>query len=429
VLHMLGTRLRSVLERSLDPPHFLWILLGFFLSYFFCFLLPVFFSAPAMQFYQYVPAVSPIGVDLRQVLNSTKSWLAGGSPYFQYNLYPPLTYLLLRPVLAIPYEMRYGVVTLISLLSYVWMTLALPLTLGKLKQGWGVLMLVLVTGSLSYGLQFEIERGQFNVIAACLALLAVWIFHRRPRLRILAYVLLCLSVQLKLYPLIFVILLIDDWQAWRDNIRRVLLIAAANIALLFVLGGRVCLEFLRAIVVQSQSRNWIWVGDHSIQSFVAMAMDRASQRGWLWLIPYQEWIKFGLMAATAACIVLIAWKAYRQRRRGLDSHLLMACAIGASLLPSISNDYELSILAAPVAMLLVEVIEFGAEPDGQWPARGLAALCILAFSAAYSSTLFSFAQKPSELIVANACPALLTMLGAVTVLSLTRRSPDADGVT
>ncbi len=422
---MLKTRLRSLWAASIDPPYLPSILVGFAISYVFFFLIPIFLSAPGMQFPQYIPAISPIGVDLKQVLNSTKSWLGGSTPYFQFNLYPPLAYLLVRPLLFLPLEWRYRVITLATLAAYGLSVLAIAPGLSPARRLSRLPMLVLVTGLLSYGFQFELERGQFNLLAVTLSLLAIWIYHRRPARRWLAYVLFSLSVQLKLYPLIFVVMFIDDWRDWTHNIRRVTGLCLANFALFFVLGPGIFVDFLRAIRVESASPRWIWVGDHAIHSFVSMLLARAPQAGWPWRPSYEAWVIAGLTLAVLACIFLILRQAYRQRAQGVSPHLLLACALGACLLPSISNDYKLSTLAAPVALLLGSL---EASPPGvgvgNGPWRGgFSAVALFAFAAAYSSTLFSYTNKPNALLIANACPALLIMLAAVSVLALASRPP------
>lgn len=421
---MPGSRLRSSIESILRPPYLASILAGFLVSYVSFFLLPVFLSPGGMQFYQYIPAIAPGGVDLKQVLNAAKEWLGGGSPYFQYNLYPPLTYVLVSPLLLIPYDLRYRLATFATLIAYSLLSLFIPLALGGMRKAWGILIFVFLTGLFSYGFQFEIERGQFNVLAVCLAFLAIWIFHKHPHFRPAAYFLLSLSVQLKLYPLIFVVTLVDDWRDWRSTIRRFALFCGVNLALLFVLGTSIFVEFIRAIEIQTQNRDWIWIGDHSIHSFLALLVSRLVQRGWDWMVPYQDWLQIGGSVLIAACIALIGWKGYRERQNGSEPHLLMACAIGASILPAISNDYELSILVAPVAILLGRLAADSAQSDLPIPRSRLTALLISIFSLAYSSILFSYVQKPATILLANAFPALLVMLFTVTGLALTRPQPD-----
>ncbi len=58
-------------------------------------------------------------------------------------------------------------------------TLYVPLSMSPGKRVTPELLVVFATGLISYGLQFELERGQFNVIAVSLAYLAIWMYHSR----------------------------------------------------------------------------------------------------------------------------------------------------------------------------------------------------------------------------------------------------------
>ena len=100
-------------------------------------------------------------------------------------------------------------------------------------------------------------------------------------------------------------------------------------------------------------------------------------------------------------------------RRRLNPELLLACTLGTSLLPAISNDYRLSILVGPVAVLLTGTTGGPRAADRGRDGRLWTALTIAALSAAYSATLVPIAFKPENLVLANACPALLLMLAVV----------------
>jgi len=52
--------------------------------------------------------------------------------------------------------------------------------------------------------------------------LANWIYHYQNKYRYLAYILFTISVQLKLFPLMFIHrCLLSDWQDWRNNLKAV----------------------------------------------------------------------------------------------------------------------------------------------------------------------------------------------------------------
>jgi hypothetical protein len=368
-----------------------------------------------MQFPEYVPAKGFIGEDLGQMLSYSESWfIFKQSPYIGMNLYPPLASVLFTPLLGFEFSAAYQIVTLVNVFFYMLLTLVLPLRIGKEKQVTSLLMLFFITGLFSYGFQFELERGQFNVIAMVACFFAIWIFHNHNKYRFVAYILFTISVQMKLFPAIFIVMFITDWHDWKNNIKRFLGLAAVNFALFFVLGTSVFVDFLRAIKAQSLHPS-IWSGNHSIRSFVTSISNTESQQGWPWLSDHSGWVQLSFLAVIAVCILLIMIQAYRQRQNGVNSHLLLACTIGALLIPPVSHDYKLSILAAPTAILFSDLSSYS---EGAVRSRRhfLTMMMVFIMSFAYSTTLFSYTHKP--LTLASNFPALITMLLITTCLSV-----------
>ena len=70
-------------SRILQWQTIIWILAGFGVIFVYLFIQPVFLNpARQMQFFPYVPTVTPIGLDLQIVLRYTESWLSTGQvPY------------------------------------------------------------------------------------------------------------------------------------------------------------------------------------------------------------------------------------------------------------------------------------------------------------------------------------------------------------
>ena len=409
------SRIQSLFQFFEKTTSLTWILLGFLISYLLFFLYPIFLSSQFMQFPKYVPANGYIGEDLGQMLSYSESWfIAKQTPYIGKNLYPPLANVLFTPLLGFEFSVAYKIATLVNVLFYVLMTLILPLRIGKERQVTPLLMLFFITGLFSYGFQFELERGQFNVIATVICFIAIWIYHYHNKYRYLAYFLFTISVQLKLFPAIFIVMFITDWHDWKNNIRRFLVLSTVNFALFFVLGTSVFIEFIKAIKAQAVNPS-IWFGNHSIRSFVISVSNIASQHGRPWINDHSRLVQLAFLAIIAVCIFLIMIQAYRQKQNGVNSYLLLACTIGALLIPPVSHDYKLSILAAPVAILLSDVSSFS---KGATRSRRHFIFMMLVFilSTAYATTLFSYTNKPSML--AYNFPALITILLATTCLSI-----------
>jgi hypothetical protein len=394
-----------LLARLSQVPSFAWVLLGFVVPYLLFFVYPIFFSASTMQFGKYVPAMDPIGADLRQMLSYSQSWcVEKASPYIGANLYPPLASVLFAPLVRLPVTFVYRLMTAVTLLCYGFAALAFPLRVSKGKQGLPLLVLLFITGLFSYGLQFEIERGQFNVIAVACSFAAIWICHNHGKYRYLAYCLFSIAVQLKVYPFVFIVMLVRDWRDWRGNVTTCLALSAANVALLFVLGPRVFLDFVSAISTQ-MADPLTGPTNHSVRSAVYLIGTYVST----WVGQHAGVAELALLAICGACILVALVRAYRENQSGVNSHLLLACTIGALVIPSVSHDYTLPLLVGPVAILLSDV-SYAAERDGR---RNLVFILLLVvLSTAYFSTVFPLVNKPFA--IRNNCPALFAMLLAVT---------------
>ncbi len=394
------------------PPMSEWLVwLPFVVAYLLFFVFPIFLAAHEMQFFKYVPPRSPIGLDLRQTLEFSSAWLQNGSPYVGANNYPPLSAAIFAPLLALDPSIRYRVFTWLNILAFLFLAFYVPMRLAASHRVSPTFVLVLVTGLLSYGLHFELERGQFNVLAMLLCFAAIWVYRQRPGARLLAYALFILAVQLKLYPFIFIVMLIHDWRDWRNNARRLALLALANLGLLFVLGPRVFADFV--YFLRFRLADVVSTTNHSIQSFVHLALQFLTRHGGSWLNAYETLVDAALLLAVGVCLVILVLLSVRQRSDGaINPYLLLACTLGALVIPAISQDYTLSILVAPMAVLVLsgDGGEAVMKPVLRIACAGLTAILWLA----YASTLFSYTNKPHFL--SNNFPALFVMLLSVTAL-------------
>jgi hypothetical protein len=406
----LGRRIQGI-------PSTLWIFLGFFASYLLFFIGPVFLSANSLQLFEPVPAAQHLGIDLRLRLSWSAYSLRSEMPMPDGDgtVFPPFANLLFAPLLGLEFSTAYKLLTVLTLLLYVFLTLWLPALIRGEHRLSSAAILICATGLISYGLQFELERGQWNVVAVSLALLAVWIFHRHRRQRFIAYVLFVVSVQLKVYPVVFLVLFVSDWRLWRENTIRFLLLAVANVLLFFVQGTRFFEIWLSGLRDWSEN-TWIWEGNPSIRSAVTLASDLAAKRGWTGLSSSVGLIVMALSLVVVLCLVAILIHAYSHHASAPSGHYLLAAAIGCLLIPSGAYDYRLSILGAPLVMVLLSEDAGGGTRlrNSGFLARRLA---VLLMSFAYATTLVPYTQKPYYL--ANNFPALFVMLLTVTLLALT----------
>ena len=388
-----------------------YVLAGFLITYMLFFICPVFLnSAHLMQYYAVVPRETPIGIDFKQALiHCEELFIAKTSPYTGSSLFPPLTYIIFGPFLAVDLPTGYLIITIISIICYIFITFLFPF-LANRKPVTPLLMLIFISGMFSYGFQFEVERGQFNVISMFLSLSAVLIYHNYHRFRYLAYCLFSIGVQFKIYPAIFIFMFVRDWKDWKNNIKRFLGLGAFNLALLFALGPRIFVDFVMRVEIH-MIEPFIWIGNSSIKSFTTLA---ASTKFSWWAKEDSGLAQFLLFAFVTVCIFLIIIQAYRQNQNGINPYLLLACTIGAVVIPSESHDYKLSILVAPVALLFHSGFLNKSAGDRLWP---LISLLIFLFSVAYSTTLYPYNLKPLTLWLLNNFPALMILLFITTLFS------------
>ena len=395
---------RSLTDKILNQPTFTWVVVGFAIAYVLFFIFPTFLNAESRFHYStgYLPEREHIGFDTRLTLDHIRVWFIGErEPKY---IFPALTTVLFTPLLLLRYPANFYVMTAITLVSYLVLNLLLPLWIGK-KENHLLLFFVFAISIFSYGLQFELETGQFYTIAMMLTVAAVYIFHKYPSYRIFAYVLFSISIQLKIFPALFVVMFVDDWQDWKGIIKRFAALGFANFALLFLLGYSYFSLFLSHLVDSGATTELTY--NHSIYAFVT----NLSAPGWL---------EGFLYAYFFVCFFIVLGKAYLQNEKGIHVNLLMACLIGGLMLPAISHDYNLPLLATPFVLVMS-----AQNVREAWWAKILSIVLITSASFAYSATLFPSNARPVDL--ENSFPFLFVILTAVTALSFMRKPFHQEG--
>ena len=354
-----------------------------------------------MKFPEYVVKIDPIGLDLAQMLEYSRSWFVRHhSPYVGANPYPPLAAAFFAPLLFVKAATAYQIIVWLNVACYALCVVVLPYLLHQRDERRIPLLLTLfLTGLFSYGFHFELERGQFNLIALTCVLSALYLFHCHDIPTVWAYALFCVAVQLKAYPALFIVLFVKDWTAWKENLLRYTGLALANFLLLFALGVGVFRDFIAALARESSSN--LWIGNHSIRAFVQLAP-----------LPCKSAFHLMFALVLLACLALIISHSCRQRRTGFDAPLFLACTLAALLLPPVSNDYKLTLLTAAMAAAFPHR---SLRKQGIQRVVSMALLLLCSFS--YASTCFSLTNKPRlfkhnlpALFIAFCCWTLFTLL-------------------
>lgn len=407
---------RNLTERVLSQPVFSWVVVGFLISYLLFFITPTFLNS-AHKF-QYPGGFfierEKIGFDTRLTLEHVRVWFTGERE--AKYIFPPLTTILFTPLLLLRYPDYYYAVTALTLSSVLVLNLLLPLAMTK-KENHLLVYFIFAISIFSYGLQFELETGQFYSIAMMLALAAIYIFQRHPPYRIFAYILFCISIQLKVFPAIFILMFVDDWRDWKTNLKRFAALGLANFLLLFLLGFSYFDSFIQHLINEAATHEIEY--NHSIYAFVANLS--ASGYGLFdghalqWIKNNSGLIEIALYLYFLTCLLIVLWNAYWQNVRGVNANLLMICLLGGMMIPAISHDYKLPLLGAPFVLIMSDLQR---REGGR--GRIFSMPLVIIASCAYSATLVPFNARPVYL--ENAFPLLLIILTVVTVLDVMKKA-------
>ena len=408
--------LRNFYKIILGWPAVTWILFSYIIVFFAYFIIPTFLNAyHELLFFHDFPVLKPLGADLVEYLNFSRAWAETGTPYGLSDYYPPFQAIFFLRFMQIGPDQSYVYMTVLSFFSLLVVAVLYPWLSSNRRLLNSPAVLVILTGLFSYGLWFEIERGQFDLLAMAFCFLAIYIFHHHPRFRLAAYLLFVFSVNLKIYPAIFILCFTTDWNDWKNNLRRWALLLAASFAGLFILGWKVFLGFIHNLAGQLGRPSYAWIGNHSIDSFVRVMVDKFKvtnpnlfgilNRNILWL-------DLTLLAIYLLCLAVVLWLSYRHRINGANPYLLLVLTLGAMLIPSTSHDYKLCILIAPMVVLFNDL---ELSPSGNNWLDLAATLLVILISLTYFATLFLHYNLP--FLLASNFP-LLMILSVTTVLSL-----------
>jgi hypothetical protein len=411
-----------------DIPMSTWVVAGFLVTYISFFIAPMFFGLPPrMQYFnKYLPDRFPIGHDLLLTVDLIRQWFEANQSPFHVEFYPPFTYIFLSPLALIEdTHTLFKVVTLMTIISFIISSLFIALLINGHKNK-ALIFTFFAMGLFSYGMQFELERGQINVLAFLFSMSAIYIYHRYHDFRRYAYLLFSIAIQLKIYPAIFVVMFVRDWRDWKGNLRRFLALGLFNFALLFITGVQPFKDFLDAITTQLAKPGWAWTGNHSIRAFVSEFAENGGfglvSTGVLETIRQNaETISNAFLAAFILCFLLTLLRAYQRNQPAFDPSLFLICVLGALIVP-ISNDYTLSILPAPMALALSAL-----ATNRYGKSKPMAIILLFAAATAYSATLYPFKYKP--LFLQNLFPALFIVLITVTLLNWMIQIPREDTAT
>lgn len=396
----------------------LWLII---VSIFFIYLVNNLFSVINMEketweFPYLFPYIKPIGTDFRiGMFYPAMVLLEGLSPYEHYNLiYPPFA-----AVFSIPFRLfdvkRAYLLQIILLYAANIITIyiavrsaAFGLDKDKkpdiLNPAISIVCLSMAFLTLnSYGFLFSLERGNFDIYALFFSVLGLWLMLKRSdrsdRLW-LEVVLISLAAHLKVYPAILFFLIL-----WKHGWKSLLSLFTVNLALLLCTGPVYAWQFIQTIIHYTQEP-FIWIGNHSGTSFANFANSYMASR-----------LGFTLPVLLFTIVPLLVWVVgvfvlWRRERTPANTLLFFCLSVPVmNLVPTVSHDYKLVILSAPLTIALYWLVKSYTETG---KVVELAKMAAFLFLALFLTRLNSI----TPLVLKNKYPFILVMEGLFALMIL-----------
>jgi len=209
------------------------------------------------------------------------------------------------------------------------------------------------------------------------------------------------------------------WNNRKENFITLLQLGAFNIAAFLILGYKVFLQFVNAVIAESRNPLWLLPDkqpiNHSINAFIdKLAKNNDSELPVElaeWLSASGSWVSFIILTIIVLCSFIILWRTLQNRPDLLHADALMLLILLGFLLPSASLDYKLVLMAPGLAVVLAN----RSLPELRWQKVLFIILTIL-MGAAYSLTLVPYQYRAGLLL--TAFPMLFIILLCLTGLDL-----------
>ena len=351
---------------------------------------------------------TPAGLDFRDGLYGPAAAFSSAN-----SAWPPLTLIFGRPFTLLSPSSGYIVYTVL-VVGLGIAGVALSANLGMRAAGesgsdasrrgagsLGLFFLLALWLLTSYGFLFETERGNMDIFALFFSLLSVWWLLRFSGSVWVPAIFLAVSINLKIYPGILLVLLF-----WRHRWRALLPVVVANAALLLIAGPGNLWSFLQNNLAM-QGAPSLWIGNHSAASFAYCV-----HAGLSW---FPLWMKYPFMAIPVALWTATAVLVVRQGWSQRGAVLLAAASVPLmNLLTPVSHDYKLVLLVFPLAVLVALLLRGGANLGSPVLRSALGGLVAFTAVALHGSTLLWANSNRYPLVV------LVQVLVLVVVLLLRR---------
>ncbi len=293
-----------------------------------------------------IPLLNPVGADFRIVHQASSTILNGLQGYEKIvnNVYPPFVSLSYLPLTFFSEKTAYFLFTFLILAAVFWTTVKALQCAGSAAP-FPVVSSLIVTGILygTYPVQFALERGNFDALAAAALLLCLsaLLSHRQ----VAGGIALGIGTSLKIYPVLILPALICRMRWFMPFVAAGVLLSGV-----FCLGETSVNHLVRSIKTV-QGAPYLWPGNHSLANFFA-------GMGW----PQQSATVMSCVIAGIYCLFAVLLYVQKLRRNVPPQNenffsspeiALIGLAFAVmSLATGTSHDYKILIQFFPFLMII-----------------------------------------------------------------------------
>lgn len=353
----------------------------------------LYFTSWKMIFNDPFPLVNPVGIDMRTGIYADPKMILEGQNIYEemHSNYPPFSNIFFLPLQLLNENAAYVVMVFVLLFSNI-ATLVLTIILvrdfiltkmniDQIKVNFLSLFLffsILFYTLSSYGFIFSIERGNYDSIAFLFAMLSIYFLLKKPDSIWLQVIMLGIATHLKIYPaaLYFVLLV-------KHGKKIIFPTILVNLILLASLGFRNAYLFIDVLIHYTLTP-MTWIGNHSGYSFASILYDANPELAAS--LPSLRWILSFIPIIIWLITSGIAIKYLKDKIRIL--YLTMVAAPLMCLLPTVSHDYKLIILSAPLIIFIAVLVYKLLVSSKLWDYAHLIIVLLCAWLIGRSYTLY-----------------------------------------
>ncbi len=250
----------------------------------------------------------------------------------------------------------------------------------------------------SYGFMYELQRGNVNLIALFFSLLAVWLTLRLPRSPWWPAIVLGVSINLKVYPAIVLVLLF-----WRYRLKAAVPVVVTNAVLLLIAGPANTRRFLEWLTKSAPGPRIATFGEMGASGTAAV---QRAMTSWApsWIAAPFFAVPVALWLATAIILMRRGWSTWR-------AVVLAAASVPPmAVLPTLSNDYKLVLFVFPLAVLAAVLARSAGQRGRLWWCLGFGVLLWLFVFMGRSSVFHPWALVGSKYSLAILVLAMLVLV-------------------